>query len=94
MVELLIPLLDLARESRGETKMLIPTEVNCVACGKPFPTCIQFIHKCVKCNKDIEVCPVCRESKRISYERCPLCGGKIGKSDMEKGNENGQSMLF
>jgi hypothetical protein len=43
---------------------------------------------------DIEVCPVCRESKRISYERCPLCGGKIGKSDMEKGNENGQSMLF
>ena len=74
--------------------MLIPTKVKCMACGKQFPTCIQFIHKCTKCNNEIEVCPICKESKRICYEHCPLCGGKIGKSDMEKGNENGIRTLF
>ena len=74
--------------------MLIPTKVTCAKCGNTIPTYIQFIHKCVKCSREIEVCPACKDSKRISFDRCPFCGGKIGKSDMEKGNENGERTLF
>lgn len=74
--------------------MLLRKTVECIACGESIDTFVQYTHSCTRCGKEIEVCTDCRMIRHISYERCPLCGGKIGKSNYEKATENGMQILY